>query len=449
MANNKNKKKRQASRNGKGAPKARRTYRGPANGPGPVPGFTNEERRALEEIFAIVLRGARDEITDDLDPLTVQVWASHVCGVWWGRGVVEQDTETVFCGGLVDHAARAGTPEAVRALRALSAVAPEPFVARAREAAEALVSDGVPEPPWRDAVTGTVEATAAAMVDDPVHDDGVNVLIGFDGPTGPHAVGVYIDHNLGGMAKDLLLLPVPWSEVLAYHAEPFDGVRLRVTELDVAEAASRWRSAFWMTDHTLDPAVSDDLPQLRALALARLTALPEGKAPDEPRLGDRERDAVLDAFLGSPHALGLIERGVDHDVVDELAFQMLTYSCDYVRGTPLRFSPVMVELFCCDWATRKIAMDGEAFEVLPEVLRAWIRFAGERRGIPTDAIEEAVAAVSEYEDELAMATSDPSTWGPAKALAQAMRERGIDLTDPEKIEEFVGRVNRGEADVRL
>lgn len=40
-------------------------------------------------------------------------------------------------------------------------------------------------------------------------------------------------------------------------------------------------------------------------------------------------------------------------------------------------------------------------------------------------------------------------WGPAKALAQAMRERGIDFTDPEKIEEFVDRVNRGEVDVRL
>ena len=43
--------------------------------------------------------------------------------------------------------------------------------------------------------------------------------------------------------------------------------------------------------------------------------------------------------------------------VEHIAHQILTFSLDYVEGTPLRFSPVMVELFCCDWAPRKIAGD--------------------------------------------------------------------------------------------
>lgn len=50
------------------------------------------------------------------------------------------------------------------------------------------------------------------------------------------------------------------------------------------------------------------------------------------------------------------------------------------------WDPQTMDGVCCDWAACKIPGDERAFDVLPDVLRAWVRFAGERRGIPAAAI---------------------------------------------------------------
>ena len=62
---------------------------------------------------------------------------------------------------------------------------------------------------------GTGEPTVAWLTSDPIDDDGVSVMVGFDGPAGPSTIGVYVDHNLGGMAKDVFVLPDGIDEVLA------------------------------------------------------------------------------------------------------------------------------------------------------------------------------------------------------------------------------------------
>lgn len=112
-------------------------------------------------------------------------------------------------------------------------------------------------------------------------------------------------------------------------------------------------------------------------------------------------------------------------------------------GTPLRFSPVMVEIFCCDWSPRKIAGDNETFSLLPDVLRAWIRFVGRRRRIPEARVDEAIAAVDKHAPEMLDAADDPEAWGPAKAMVQAMERRGIDISDPAAVQGFVDEVNAG------
>ena len=120
----------------------------------------------------------------------------------------------------------------------------------------------------------------------------------------------------------------------------------------------------------------------------------------------------------------------------------MVFAFDHVLGATLRFSPVMVEVFCLDWAPRRVAADQDALALLPEVLVAWIRFAGRRRGIPEDAIEEAVDAVHEHERAMIDLAQDPASWGPAKMMAMTIIERGIDVTDPEAVEAFVYDVNR-------
>ena len=131
----------------------------------------------------------------------------------------------------------------------------------------------------------------------------------------------------------------------------------------------------------------------------------------------------------------------EDDVIEHLAHQILAFSLDYVLGTPLRFSPVMVEIFCLDWAPGKVAIDGDGFTLLPDVLAAWIRFVGRRRGIPEEAIAEAVDAAYEYAPEMIELSQDPEEWGPAKTLALGIQQRGIDPTDQAALDDFVDEVN--------
>ncbi len=426
-----------AKRGGRVTPK-----KGRAPGDGVVPGFSNDERPGLAKIFARVLRGARRELPADADPLTAELWASHLCAVWHGQHLVDQDSEEVFCGGLIDHASAQHTPEALRVLRALAAVVPEPYRQRAEKGADPLAGAGWAEPAWAEHL-GLARPTEAWLVSDPVDDDGVSVIVGFDAYDSSHALGVYVDHNLGGIAKDAFMAG-PITEALAVleaSAEP--GVQCR--QISLTEAAARIGAAIGETDQTWQPPVTEDLRQLRALVLARLEALPKGGVflvPEPP--DEEEREVLLEEFLASDEAVDLGgPHGENADEVEHLAFQVLTYSLDYAVGTPLRFSPVMVEIFCCDWAPRKIAGDGDSFSLLPDVLQAWIRFVGRRRQIPEGRIEEAVVAVDKHTHEMLEAADDPEAWGPAKAMVLAMRRRGIDLSDPAAVQACVDEVNVG------
>jgi hypothetical protein len=400
------------------------------------------ERMGLEDIFAKLLRSARRDLGGGIDPVGVEVWASQLWSVWEGQYLVDMDPAAVFAGGLIEYAAGRRTPEALMVLLALAAVAPEPYGAKARRTATRLMESGVVRPSWTETV-GAATPTSAWLTFDPVDDDGISVMVGFDGPAGAHTLGVYIDHNLGGIAKDGFAVPATINEVLERLRESDETEPVEYCEVSVEEAAERWRGAFEMTDMTLDPPVTEDLGHLRALLLSRLSKMPTaGQAPADGEIGDTERERLLDEFLESDETIGLW--GIDGDEgrhVEHLALQAMTFSLDYVRGTPLRFSPVMVEIFCLHWAPRKIAADEDAFTLLPDVLAAWIRFVGRRRGIPEVSIGEAVEAAYGYAPEMIELSQDPANWGPAKTIALAVHERGIDITDKSALDDFIAEVN--------
>jgi hypothetical protein len=408
--------------------------------------LTAAERAGLDDIFDQILRSAPKDLTDETPPLVVEMWASQMWSIWANSELIGMDAVEVFAGGFIKLAAKRATPGALMALRALSAVAPEPYGSRARREAEHLASAGVPERRWA-AVVGTGQPTVAWLSYDPIDDDGVCVMVEFDGPAGPSTIGVVVDHNLGGLAKDTLAAPAGMSEVLAKLQEGDDEPgRINYREIPVEEAAARWTEALEMTDMTLDPPTSDDFDNLCALVAARLSKLPPGRGVSVPsRMDEEERDQLLAKFLESDETVGLWGlSGEDNedDTVEHLAHQILAFSSDYVLGTPLRFSPVMVEIFCLDWAPRKVAVDGDGFTLLPDVLAAWIRFVGRRRGIPEEALADAVDAAYEYAPEMIELSQDPEEWGPAKIIALGIQQRGIDLTDQSALDDFIDEVNR-------
>ena len=160
--------------------------------------------------------------------------------------------------------------------------------------------------------------------------------------------------------------------------------------------------------------------------------------PTRKPWGDREEVESSDETIG---IYGVAGHDAQHESVVQLSDEILTFALDCVVGTPLRFSAIMVEVFCLDRAPRRIAMDGNALTLLPDVLTAWIRFAGRRRGIPQPSIQAAVDAAYELAPEMIELSQDPDEWDLAKTVELAIRQRGIDMTDRQALDDFFEEVN--------
>ncbi|MCW6005226.1 RecX family transcriptional regulator [Micromonospora sp. CPCC 205371] len=108
---------------------------------------------------------------------------------------------------------------------------------------------------------------------------------------------------------------------------------------------------------------------------------------------------------------------------------------------PLCWSPDWVELFLADWLPRKGVLDAVQRGALPEVLRRWIRFALDRRGVEPEWIAPVVAAVDAHLPVFAEAFDDSTAWGPAKQIAAELAARGVDLSDRDAVDGAVRALN--------
>lgn len=402
--------------------------------------LSEKERLGLEDVFERFLSGAA-EIATATTALEVEAWASTVWNVFERQQLVGADAVEVMGGGLIAYAGRDGSPASLIVLRALAAVAPEPYGTKAARAADRLVAAGASEPTWS-ALPGAQQATKAVLQFDPVDDDGITVMVGFDGLGGPDTVGLYIDFNLGRMAKDVFIVAATVDEVRDRLETDAVAEGIVFRDVTLTDAAAWWSEALATTDITLEPPVDDDVFRLRPLVDARLSVLPPGgEIPVAYELNDAERDELLAEFVASPEAGVLVDGGADPELIGELAFHILTFALDYVYGERLRFSPVMVEIFCSSWAPRKALLDEEELDLLSDVLRSWIEFVGRRRGIPDTAISGALEAVDRYEPTLRAESGDEANWGPAKLLARSLQSEGIDITDSKAVQAFIDRVN--------
>ncbi|MHB8681438.1 MAG: hypothetical protein ACYDA2_05005 [Acidimicrobiales bacterium] len=61
--------------------------------------LTPHEQAGLEEIFERILRTAPNDLTDDLPPVAVEMWASQMWSIWGKSELVGMDAIDVFAGG--------------------------------------------------------------------------------------------------------------------------------------------------------------------------------------------------------------------------------------------------------------------------------------------------------------------------------------------------------------
>jgi len=397
--------------------------------------------RELAELMADMAEITVIEAHEPRDVLEAEQWASCIVGTWHVTPLLEGDVEELFFPAYVSALEGLGSAGALATLRAMSGVGAASHARQARAAADRLAAGGLAEPPWAEEI-GRSRPVGALLMYEEAFEDGVSVIVEFAAPGAqPHTLGIYIDHNMGGLVKDVFLAG-PLSEVrrkLGRRAP--NGVGLAVRELDLAEARARVEDALETLDHSYDPPVDRDVRALRALIEARIRLLPERAAlPVEwEEFEPVERERLLADFLDSPE--GQRWRG-DEDAEDAVA-TAIDFGCDYNHGGPLRWSPVVVEIFMTSWLTCKVVREPEFFRRVPDVLPDWVAYAGRRRKVPASPLREAVGAVKHYRKEMLAAASDSNAWGPAKAFAVAAQAAGVDLSDPAAVGEFVERYNDG------
>jgi hypothetical protein len=146
---------------------------------------------------------------------------------------------------------------------------------------------------------------------------------------------------------------------------------------------------------------------------------------------------LIDEFLSSPEGEGFAP-----DREEAYAVSLaINFCADYVDGKPLRWSPVVVELFMADWIPRKVIGDADLYARLPTALDAWVRFAGRKSGLPEWAIAANREAIPEWHEEMVRRSEDPAAAGLAKQFMVAAKAAGIDLEDKDALDTFVADWN--------
>jgi len=386
------------------------------------------------------------ELTSALD---AELWASQLLGVFWNQRytlpleeAASPDYSLILGEPLIEAVARLGGDGAQIALSVIGIVADGELGIRAGEMAQKLELEEA-APSWLGDV-GEAEITGAAVMREDLFDDASTVFLEARHPSGEtRAIGVLIDNNLGHMAKDILLADSidRVEEVMRKHARG-DG-ELKLERIAPGLAAGRIGAAIELTEMTLDPPVSDDYARLRALAMLRVDEVSHVVAvPERDEMPHEERDRLRDEFLSSPEGKDFASDG-DEAWAVSLA---IDFCVDYVDGRPLRWSPVVVELFMANWIPRKVLADQGLFERLPAALDAWVRFAGRKAGTPDWAVEATRKAIPRWRGEMTERGSDPAAGGPAKQFLTAAKAAGVDVEDGDAVRTFMAGWNaRSEA----
>jgi hypothetical protein len=91
---------------------------------------------------------------------------------------------------------------------------------------------------------------------------------------------------------------------------------------------------------------------------------------------------------------------------------------------------------------RKVTAEKATIRRVPAVLEAWVRFAGDRRNLPTQLVDETVAMIHVLADEFRARNEDPQAFGMAKRITMAMRDEGVDVSDHDAVERWIAGFNQ-------
>jgi hypothetical protein len=372
-------------------------------------------------VFKEMVQAAR-ELLAVRSPLDAELMVSDMIGAWWGRRVRGGDVEQVLGEGLVDFAAKAGTPASLTLLVCLAYLGTARQGAKAEGAALAMMESGVARPGWADKV-GAVKPTGCYVSRD-AYGDQDTVICTFayrwndsSAPSDRHALVMVVDYNMNGMARDAWVSSHVDKLLEQARAEAAGNAMLLFEEIQPEQARALLESAMKATrEPKTPPPVSDSYSAYHAFARARLKALPPGRKRPAPLHIEapysRERRALAAEHLSDPSAAS---RCADH---------IIDYGCERDFNRPLRVSPTKCETFLLDWLPRKVMLSEAEQEAMPHVLSAWVRFAARRTGLPEQGLKATLDAVWEATGKFPEAYRDPTSFGLDRRLLERLLPDG-------------------------
>ena len=228
----------------------------------------------------------------------------------------------------------------------------------------------------------------------------------------PLTLVVTVDHELGTLVSDGFASPGPPEAAISRLADD-DDPDLAVAEIEPGDARARIAEAIETGRITYPPMETETWPGCRPLLEWVLRALPEGgRGRFRPELDEPQRQEIARTFLASRH-------GRQHDVSEERALldTLLWYACDCGTRDPLAWSPEAVAILLGDWLPRKVIAVPEQLDLIPDLLRDFIRFAHEERGLRQQLTEDALQVLDTLAPEYRRVIRTDDYLGPAALMA--------------------------------
>ncbi|MEU7760697.1 MULTISPECIES: hypothetical protein [Micromonospora] len=389
--------------------------------------------------YDAVLHAARDVTRLD-SALDAEMLGAALLGSVYA--VAEHDREQAvreFVSGFLAATSRRRSAAATTLRAVFAALVPDAEGA-------ARVRPGAYAPSWAGQL-GRVRVTGAWAYGD-VYGDQTSYLATFayddEEEGGPeHALVALVDHNIG-ITKDVFV------------GGPAGRIVEQAREICTEDEFTWFRTedpARMHAEVSRHLAVTDDLTELpaqgslatdRALVGARLAALPGPTPPAGPAVmpppTDEERTRLVRAFLDSPEAtrFGLPE--VADGELASLHFclgLLLDHAASFPDADPMRWSPMVAELFLLDWVHRRAVLDMDDAAMLPRVLRAWATYAARQRGLSQSAAARTDEAITEMVPEFARLYSTGERRSPATAAVAQLMADGVDPDDPEALNAWI------------
>lgn len=266
--------------------------------------------------------------------------------------------------------------------------------------------------------------------------DGDNVILGVDFPSGAAITGVmFIDHNLGTIAKDAFFIGLPADTIIAKYTE-FAGERLDAdppVPLDLASARARIEQAianFVESGYVPedDPEQPSTWPQCSVLLIHLVGQLPEGGTGYDDEEHDCDPlviESTVTAFLESEQAVGL-----DGDPGDIAALAEALVHFAMHTGDPLRWSGASAEICLTQDLPFEIGLTEDQLDLVPDVLPALVRYSHAEQSISDAGTAETLGSITrwlpEFDELRDLAASNRDQYQQVQAMLTASpRERAV------------------------